>query len=631
MENPPGSEYEDNKTDFAYLRKIVTPSSVLQFDLDSLFHYGTARYYRMLWLKRIKEAYLKSVKVLKYSDDSTLSTGPALYSVYFKYAGLPPDPELGDPSMLKSSYLTHSHFSDIPSGVTTGEAKLTHLIFSADGDSTLAGYKKAYSFKYYEDSARYFDSLTSLGNFNSCYQDWARGGPRFTIYDSNMIKNQNNMSDYFRRWGGREYFGYYFYKPEVWSLKQLIIPEGLNFTYIYEPDKYKIGDNIWTGGGTRVKSILINDYAKTYPLPANDYPQIDTINYTYGNNDDGIGYATAMPPTYHKMTTKYKSSWTSYCGGVWSADIERFEGEVVDYEIQYPVVKKRLPQNGGTIENYYTTSDSVGGHKKYSVRYTDNVSGLCPSPPPINLTLYNLNIYHSTWQDRSPFLGRLYKGVQKDSSGTVVKSWQNFISWVPVKADTIVDDNCTCGIASQCTQFSVGDTIAASYFVRLDSSVELTDGVTKTSKYSYDSMYRMARVVEKENDFYRSRNLKYASSFYPAVRSRHYLSLLKSVSEQLLTYSLQDSTLQNYTDYEYRSDLLGQNLSGQNKIWYPSRIKMWIDLNDNHQIDSAAGNNYEFLVTENVQMDKYGNVVQVIQPDGTKNGYIYGFSGLEAS
>jgi RHS repeat-associated protein len=659
-------DVNDDVTEFACLRKIITPNLVAFFDLHLLHNYKTPRFLRSHWMKnkRTRDCVLSGITLYEYSGDSTLPSGPELYSISFDYK----DPL--DPSV----WPLKAHLYSIPFGGSykVGEPALRQVTISTYDDykgndledyplvipqwdiypaceQDSGGYKRRYTFEYI-DSLPLYDHVAcnDKKSFNDHYTNWSRGGYSIYGFDPDDTDDQNSVAAEFISplWMSREFFGYYYYHPEIWSLCKLTIPEGLTFEYVYEPDQYALGGGVWTAGGCRVKSIIVNSHGVIGYNPPNppvypsldDYYAADTIRFSYGYDDNGIGFAGSMPTNYERFKTRYKvpvrqlqvPEHTLH----YAPFIEAFQGDNVDHMIQYPLITRHLPRGRGTIEQYYITSDSLPGHHKHtmSIRFLAFYENFYHQ-----WVLYDtLTLYNSFWQDRSPFSGMPYMTIQRNGSGEEVSYAKKFYSWIPIKADTFVADGYDIGmiftsdayVRIGCTPFPVGDTIAATYFVRLDSTVERRDGVPRTILYSYDALCRVGQTVARMNDHSIISNYEYASSYYPHMRRRHYLSDKKTVEKSVMHQAAGSPVVVNRTENQYRSDFPSQNQSGQSEIWYKSATREWLDLDGDNRIGDMKDDD-EWLTTEILDYDKYGNATLINLPDSVTDGAIYNRKGPE--
>ena len=163
------------------------------------------------------------------------------------------------------------------------------------------------------------------------YSNWIMGKDRDldpmldsveSVWPADSLESQNWLEAVAKlipqAWDHREFFGYHYQHPQAWSLTKMTVPEGMTFEYSYEPDEYKIRNSHWTSGGCRVRAISLNSYSGVteymFGLPARwffqDYPykdmaRSDSIVFTYGNDNDGIGFVTSMPTNYELYRTRF--------------------------------------------------------------------------------------------------------------------------------------------------------------------------------------------------------------------------------------------------------------------------------------------------------------------------------------
>ncbi len=651
--SPLSSTYYQDTTEITYLYKIITPSTLVRTTLTQLHRYRTPRYLSSASDddNRQKDAMLAAFSVYKYSGDSTLPTGPELYRVSFNYE-LDSSPaekplkwsyfarygwgasDVGEPALREIVIATENPYSRQFGG--SDENELCYGGAQLPGEYSRRGLKRKFTFSYIDSTELYSDLAVSSGAYHMNRAYWACGGP-FQDFISPDFDNPEwvELNRFLARdWAGRDYFGYFYYHPEIWSLRSVTVPEGLEYEYSYEASQYRIANYAWQGGGCRVSRIVINPAHPAFPFDTRDYSEIDTICFTYGHNDDGFGFATSLPANYWRAKTMHEVVLHPPMCADLPANLEFFQTDNAAHTIQYPRIKWGLPDGRGSIEHYYLTADSVGGNRKRTMYYWDPtwVCGWNPFLPEESLGVYTsaeVEARYSFWQDRSPLVGARYRKVLRDNDGRELLSEQNYYSFVPIAADTAVDDSIiSISPATGSGQFTTGDTVQAGYFLQLDSVIRRRDGVESRSTYIYDGLHRLQSNDEIANDHRHVTRYDYASDYWPSMRDRHYLSTLKSRREHRQNLDGSDERIMEYTEHRYRSDFPSQNESGQNTIWYLSKTREWVDIDEDGTLDTAAGS--EFLVDEILDVGHFGEATLVSDRRGIRTGLVHSYQGLEA-
>ena len=531
------------------------------------------------------------------------------------------------------------------------------------------GYKKRYSFTYdakLEDpdpqlgllrqdrwASHTNPSQETLHRFSN-YSSWVMGEDlphpfsilnRLSSWNNGDLENQDWVENtawlITKAWTFRDFFGYNCEHPQAWSMVRMTTPEGVTFGYDYESDEFKINTNHWVSGGCRVKRIIVNAPADTtmqqavcdppppcglVPGPLGLYPfrdsnQADTIEFTYGDQDDGIGYATSMPANYEIFRKEYSiesmTPWQFYKSiGIYL----RFLGDNVDHVIQYPRITWHMPHDRGTAQYYYSTTNTVPSDRLDMMKFMSHPAvysdGLLVKKP--------FDWYDAFWLNRSPLHGVPYKTVLRDGSGNEVYYNEKSYTW-PIMAASLlpaVDGFETSRFTFTSSRFSC-DTVAISYHLRLNSEIERKDGVETTTQYTYENspLARLSSVSKTVNGSQRITEYEYAATGIPAQANeydnRHYLALKTKVTEREVPGDKRSEKI-----FTYKDDFASQNRSDEEEIYYLRETKDWLN-------NLSAPNDY--LVTEVLDVDRLGNPISLELPDGTKSGAVYSHRGLEAS
>lgn len=168
----------EDYTEIAYLRKIITPTTVAVFNLHELRNYRTVRYVRSHYQadNRIKQGMLSHLGIYTYSGDSTTPTGSELYGATFTY-------ETTDTTPLREKLFTRA-FMELDD--VNGEPSLLVLTVGTDNEYRIDdlaseykpyGYKKHYTFAYYDSLHIYNELHWHGGTFEDTYNNWLRAGP----------------------------------------------------------------------------------------------------------------------------------------------------------------------------------------------------------------------------------------------------------------------------------------------------------------------------------------------------------------------------------------------------------------------------------------------------------------------
>jgi len=656
----PGISYGTSHTDslqVAYLTHIICPSTVLELQYGHPTRFHTIRYQRTGSEPnfRHKDLVVTQMHAREYAGSGVNGTGPVQFAVELNYEPTSSNTESStDDICLKERY--HQHVGNHIS--MDGEPTLRSIVFGSDiyydvwhgyyidplnqdtvcswSGNPLSEYsgktgRRKFTFDYdfrldttdfYPPPMHSSDTISS-DYFATVYGYWHIGrtdqagqfyywpNPEdilWCIHDRSCLSSLG-IDD---TWDGRDYFGYQAEIPWGWSLSRLTTPEGLTCVYEFEQDQVQLDSHVLMGGGSRVKKILVNSPQESEQEGVRDYSVCDTISITYGEGGNGIGFATSMPGNYWSFRTRYTDTlWQS---GPWlfSHSYEFFLGDNATHEVQYPKITWRLPNNRGYVDHYYTTSDSVGGDARHSMHL---------GPLQYRDSPHSFLQHYSIWHDRSPLLGVLYRTVYRSSGGQEIASEQRFFSWPTMRSLRFIADNIS---GDNSANFPVGDTIAASYFVQLDSIVSQQDGVRSSRSFEYDSMKRLKREAVHAHGAHRINRYSYISDTIAAMRSRHYLSAPWSLSIWDST-GLYDSLRASVT-FAYRSDFASQNQSGTSNIWYQSAQSQWIDLDADGQQDAG-----EMAASSVLDIDGYGKPILIQDELGVKTGYTNDVAGSTLS
>ncbi len=697
--NGDGQSWTDT-TEVTYLRKIVTPTVVVDFRLQSLANkFRNIRYWRSGrgdlsspvyagWNPgdRTVDYVLSRIRVFEYGGDSTkpvgnwigdAERGEPIFAATFNYEC--PDSvlrqEYRDSAQLKKQW--HNFFYDNGSGFSQqddlpmrdGEATLRSVVIGTDNRlqgafyepslysaTELApfGYKKRYTFAYdlkLEDpngplSKFRWSDTSGYGFWHSFdnYGSWVLGQdlpyPHYLlsnrIWDNADLRNQgwfeNTTRLIPRAWTFREFFGYHYQYPQAWSLTKMTTPEGVTYGYDYESDEFNIGTNHWVSGGCRVKNIIVNaptdttkNWGDTVPVhaqyPWRDVDRTDTIRLTYGNDDDGIGYATSMPDNYEIFRHEYSdSSMSPWVNHERPGLFLRFLGDNADHVIQYPRITWHLPGNNGTIEQYYLTTDTMPSHRRVTMKFRTTTNNYVVN----TMGRSDISFYNAFWLDRSTLHGVNYKTIMRDANRREVSYDEKVYSWPIVTASLFpqTDGFETSRFTFQSSRFDC-DTIAISYNLRLDKNIVRKDGVSTTTNFTYETgpLARLISSSQVANGKERITEYEYAATGIAGQTTvfdnRHYLSLKTEAVTREVPGDVRAQQL-----FTYKSDFPSQNRSGQQAVFYLHETKDSVD-------NFSAPNKY--LVTEVLDVDRLGNPVAVRMPDGTETGGVYSHRGLEAS
>ncbi|MBN4057098.1 RHS repeat protein, partial [bacterium AH-315-J21] len=651
------SSHED-KQDITYLKTITTPSTITEFSIQSLNAYQTINWYRTEGDPglRVKGRVLTHIKAYPYQlaglDESNLPK--ELFSATLSY-------ENSDPA-LKTKW--HASVAGHPASVTAGEATLRSVAFGLDnsyvqsGSATSLyknGNKKFYSFEYDKllDTGAYYnsglnfpltaeaDKLKSASNAQYGYSieliDWTIAGnfgvpffpyqlndPNFALSNNPSSRAQTIREALKRDWRGRDFFGYNQEFPSAWSMTKLTTPDGMVFEYKYESDRIKLGVGFaWNVGGCRVASIAVNPISTGFGEQLiNDYVASDTIHFEYGIGSDGIGFPTSMPGSYHSYLESLTSQInTSGAGEHFTSNYELFLNDHASHVVQYPRILWKLPRDRGTIEYLYTTTNDpnipANAKKTMDIGNTTDFFGITGVP---------MRIKFSMWQDHSPMHGLLYQTTMRNSAAQTLLSEVLDYEFVAQDAQLFVAD----GIADVTNNFPLtlgNDTISATYFVKLNSIVTESDGVSSTETFAYnDALHRRTESVKTMNDFDLVTTTSWPTALVETgLFDNHYLgSRVESITYRRPATG--PDVMLGKSVFDYENNFPSQS-GGSGNIFYNKATRIWIDDNGDGVLIPSE------LIAQNVMddVDKYGNPIFTHSVLGTHNGGIYSVRGIEAA
>ncbi|RJP70539.1 MAG: RHS repeat protein, partial [Candidatus Abyssobacteria bacterium SURF_17] len=666
-------------TEITYLRRIVTPNVVVDFTLQPIANFfRNIRFWRSGHgpssdTSRVKDLLLTQLRVFEYSGSATQPggmdpfgiCGEALYQVSFNY-------DFPDSVLLKTQLhrcFCGGGFDPLDRTNRDGEATLRSITVGTDNRPWGAitgnwprharehqpwGFKKRFAFEYdqvLENSQGLplcecqDPSDTLIGGFNN-YTHWVMGKDwdnhdhlnyHLTPWSANSLVSQQWLQSVTRlipeAWTFRDFFGYHYQHPQAWSLTKVTIPEGATFEYHYEPDEYMLGGSHWISGGCRVKSIVFNAYSGiteyVYGLPAyrwfQEYPYkdveaADSIVFTYGENDDGIGYATSMPSNYELFRTRYSQQsmmpWHESLTPGWYL---RFLGDNAEHSIQYPRVVWHLPQDRGTVEHYYLTTDTMPPDKRVTMLFrVDSTAYLW------NNYGKNIRYFNAYWIDRSPLHGVPYKTIMRNRDGLEVYYRETVYEWPVVNTSIMPSDD---GFESSRFCFIDGpdrfdcDTIGISYHVRPTAEIVREDGVQTVTQFDYEDnpLGRLRQTSRRVHGHDITTSFEYAalgdSGQANVFDNRHYLALMTAITE-----SEEPGGKRSEQRFGYRSDFNSQSRSGEQAIFYLSETRQWINF---------LGAPNDFLTNTILDVDQAGNPRASLDSKGIVTSHKYSQRGLE--
>lgn len=584
-----GSDIDDrdlhtDTTEVTYPYRIVTPSHVLQF-FTSEKRVDNLRWKRSGYCgpdtTRVKDRRLDKMRLYRYSGTGSAPAGKSLTGYAFKY-------KFDCPS-LWSCYqfeLKRRKYQPVEEG---GEITLTDVYQEPAGAHGTWRHPDGpeYHFGYCDE-----DDISGVTPyvFNDQFYKWWVDGYWFPPFENDLSK----IPQYWRR----DFFGYrdsiHTLDPEkdaaAWNLTHIILPTGGAVILGYENDRYRYDMNDtnntqeMSGGGCRVKQIVTDD----------GLGKMDTTYFTYGIDDDGYGYPTSMPAIYFKWENK------SSCLGTDKVNPrDKFYGDNVSHTIQYPKITEHYP-DGGVKETYYITSDSTGFDSLWA-------TGAWETPDWVYCGIHVVHveyILHLYW-DRSPFHGLLFKTVIKDGLGEVISSNTRYYSWVLKHAY----------VGSQAVNNFPdydGDTLAASYFVSLDSVITTKDGVESKKFLTYDQYTgQPTKIEEQGNNDNRIALYDYAYDHYLGMKSKHMLS---QPYEKTVVKNSEASG-----NYASSNRTIWDNGFGNSSQWYVSETQRWKDENDDGTIQGT-----EYFATKVFESyNDFGNPTEWADANGVPASAIY--------
>jgi RHS repeat-associated protein len=582
-----GSGNYHDTTEVTYPFRIITPTHVLQFMTEPkpgvnyrCLRSGPAFYNNLceegcgLFCGRIKDRMLKAIRLYQYSGAGSTPQGDVLNEYRFLYEeGVSP----------------YNDLKIWENGDFGGDLTLKE-VYQTGADSFYVGSNAAdYPPHPYKFTYGYNPMLSNTSPGADNYDWWFNG---ICGVNGNKQASSWNVPTFWYR----DFFGYYdangtdTLEQTAWQLTEVEIPTGSRIKFEWQTDSYKRYEPAFgttmefrNNGGTRIRRIITyKDWYSGQNNPA------DTITYEYGLNGDGFGYPTSMPSVYFKWLHHYEPCvWT-----VW-----HFNSDNGEHTIQYPLISETYQSNGikGKKETYYTTREDVG---------PDQLRTHIWIAYPYQIHCYNgqdgflehaVNIY---W-DRTPLMGLPYKSVVKDKDGNIISTENQYFSYIVKNAY----------IGSQ-SSYWAGDTLGGSYFVQLDSTVTIKDGVKYKTSNQYNEFGMLASRKEHGTGSVNSSNrittYEYAYAAYPSMKEKRMLGqiyrkkVLEEVNQNQYLRS-QDSTVWSENQH------LGR--------WYPSSIYQWKDVNYSVTVDPQE----EILVKSLDSYDDFGNLVQWSDANGTKH------------
>lgn len=397
--------------------------------------------------------------------------------------------------------------------------------------------------------------------------------------------------------GGEEMLGY---KGGSYSLKKIRYPEGGTVQYIYDQNSYN-----W----------FFNNYGDNW------HPEYPMSTTCYSSTPFSVGGArlSQMDVSDGMGSTK---TWKYYYGEGFLEQIPRsFQapyqfnfGTKLGTHVGYRSVRTVLPDNNGSITQYFTTGASSSYYQ---------ISG---TPTPSIDSREAKADYASAGKIvySNPKRGKIWKTVDSTSSGSIASINEEYFNFTLKGIDT------TYGHANNhCNEYS--------YSSRRDSSVVIQDGIRKSIIYAGysnlnelpDSIYEWgSRITDNVNPYTHSRYgrltlIDYWDNMFDEAFDL-YIKNIITIPFKKYVYDIDVNPPNQYPDYpllDWRithCDL--QSWSGYNPFQY-----CYVG-NGASDLTSPSGKGW-VITQDSIQYDSYGNIIQ--GKDGNKifNTTVWGWKG----